>query len=63
MSLVLRREEGESWYQAAIRQATKYGMEFEVDADYQSFIHLGYSDQEAAFDACYEWDVLDFVED
>lgn len=59
MSFRLKREENESWRDCAIRQASKYGMADEVAQSFDSL--LEFEDEEnAAFDACYEWDVLDW---
>lgn len=64
MSLVLHREENETWLEAAQRNAKQYGVEVEVTACYYEFLLIGgVSESQAAFDACYEWDVLTFEKD
>lgn len=62
MSLVIRKKDGETWRQAAERYATKYGLEGEVLDIFDSEVARGVDDGQAAWNACYEWDVLD-VED
>lgn len=50
MSLRIRRAEGETWREAAAR----YGKAHDLELD------NGIDEGEAAWNACYEWDVLDF---
>jgi hypothetical protein len=65
MSLRLRlsRKPDQTWRDAAIEQARRHGMERDVTEDFDRFKAAGDSDEEAAWSACYEWDVLDFVDD
>lgn len=58
--LVLNRNEGESWKDAALRVAKQYGLYDEVHEQYHKFIHKGYSEDDAAFYACEEWDILEY---
>ena len=58
--LVLRREDNESWFDAAVRLAAKYGLETEVAACYRANIHDKMKTEDAAWEACAEWDVLEF---
>ena len=61
MPLELTRKDGETWKEAALRLAKKYGLEVEVEATYDHNIKSN-PDYDAAFCACYEWDILDYVE-
>lgn len=61
MSLVLKKRESETWREAALRQAARYNMEGEVAEFYDRFIAAGDTEDQAAWGACYEWDVLDYV--
>lgn len=65
MALVLRRDLtcGESWLEAAIRAAKPYGLTQEIIDYYEKFIAEGDDESEAAFRACWEWDVLEFRPD
>lgn len=58
--LVLTRKDNESWLQAALRYAEPWGLEGEVEDCYHNFLKEGYNEEVAAFEACYEWDILDF---
>ena len=60
MSLVLKRLEGETWRDAALRQAAKYGLEEEVKYAYRKYTG---EECDRWFAACYDWDVLVFEED
>jgi hypothetical protein len=61
-SLGIRREEGETWKDAAARIGKKYGLETEVMESYASEIEAGESEEDAAWAACYEWDVCELVQ-
>ena len=61
--LVLTRNENESWLECALRYAKPYGMEHEVKEYYDEFIANGSTEENAAFDACLEWDLLDYKKD
>jgi len=63
MSLVLKKNENETWLQAALRYASKYGMEKDIQKYYDMYIKQGESEADAAYGACEEWDILDYVED
>jgi len=58
--LVLKRWEKESWKDCAIRYAKHYGLEEEVIEEYNKAINLGCAEDEAAYCACEEWDILDY---
>jgi len=47
----------ESWLHYAQRIATQYNLDDEVTAEYLRCKADGYSDIEAAWAACYEWDI------
>lgn len=63
MSLVLTRMPEESWRDCALRVARKFGLEQEVEDKYDERIDAGDSSEEAAWCACYEWDILEFRSD
>lgn len=58
--LVLKRWENESWKDCAIRYAKHYGLEEEVLADYEKYINNAAPEEDAAFWACENWDILDY---
>jgi len=60
MTLILHREKGETWREAALRQAEKFGLQDDVAHSFDAEKAVTEDEQaEAAFHACYEWDVLD----
>jgi hypothetical protein len=61
MGLVLKKREGETWREAALRQASRYSMQSEVAEFYDRFIAEGDTEDRAAWAACLEWDVLDYI--
>jgi hypothetical protein len=63
MSLVMEIEGDETPLQAALRYARSYGLEIEVQEFYDKFVAEGCAEEVAAFDALYEWDLLDFKND
>jgi hypothetical protein len=63
MPLVLRRlDDNEDWKACALRYARKYGLEEEVGDAFRRLLQAGENPREAAFHACYEWDVLEYIE-
>lgn len=62
MALVLKREEGQSWKDAAIAAGKPYGLQEDVAEAYDSNKKLGFSDEDAAWGAALEWDVLELVQ-
>jgi hypothetical protein len=63
MGLVLKKREGETWREAALRQAKKHRMESKVAQEYDHYLSCGHEPCRAAWCACYEWDVLDFIDE
>src|SRR5512140_670875 len=64
MSLVIRKQHpDETWREAAERYAVKYGLEVEVLGLFDEAVTKGTPPALAAWDACYEWDLLDCEED
>lgn len=61
MSLFAERHEHETWRDCVYRVASKYGLEMEALTDYDRNIAYGAPADQAAFDALYEWDLLDYV--
>lgn len=59
--LVLRKNANETWLQAALRQAARYGLEDEVRMAYEAAMNiLGTDEADAALCACMDWDICDF---
>lgn len=59
MKLVLKRLDGESWLQAAIRLSRQSDLEKEVRDSYRAFRAAGDNEMLAAWHACYDWDLLE----
>lgn len=60
MALVVKKLEGETWKQAAVRYAAKHGLEQEVEESFDELVEGGAPEDQAAWDACVEWDVAEF---
>lgn len=61
MSFALKKYDGESWLDAALRLAEPYGLSWEIKNSYKENMTLRkMSEKEAAFEAAYEWDILDY---
>lgn len=58
----MRRNDGETWLECALRYASKYSLEYEVEIMYWQFKSAGETDQDAALWAAVEWDVLEAPE-
>ncbi len=63
MPLVLHKKEGETWKQAALRQASSFKLQDEVTTAYNNYTKNGMPKEEAAWCACYDWDLLDYEVD
>lgn len=63
MSLVAKRQEGETWRQAVERIAKPHRMDRECLDEFDANIAVGIPEDRAAWNALYEWDCLDYVED
>lgn len=63
MPLVLRKFENETWLEAALRRADEYELGGEVLQAYDAGRKNGESEADAAWGACYEWDVLEYREE
>ncbi len=61
VGLAIKRLEGETWRDCAARIARKNGLELEVMVAFDEAIKRGVPDDEAAWEACYEWDVCDLA--
>lgn len=61
--LAVHRLENEDWREAVERIAKKFGLEQEALEVYDSEVFKGADDADAAFAACYEWDICEYVED
>lgn len=62
VALGITKNEGESWRDCAMRYAKKWGLEHEIAHAFDACLASGDSDEEAAWAACYEWDVCDLKE-
>lgn len=60
MSLVVRRNEGETWRECVQRVAGKYGLEGECLDIFDADVAVGTDEGTAAWGALYEWDCLDY---
>lgn len=58
--LVISRNEGESWRDCAARYGERYGLKEEVLVEYDNAISAGAEESQAAWEACCEWDILDY---
>ena len=64
MGLRMVIKDGETPRQAMLRYATEYGgLEDEVEWEYQEGLKQGLSEQDAAWAALLEWDLLDYVDE
>lgn len=63
MPLGIRKNVDETWRECAIRYGKKYGLQDEVETYFDAAVKRGTPEDEAAFYACGEWDVLDFIPD
>ena len=54
------RSDDETWRAAVLRIAARYGLEKEVLTEYDQRIEEGVEESTAAWEALYEWDLLDF---
>jgi hypothetical protein len=57
MSIGISRLDEETWLQAALRYAAPWGLEWEVEEFYNRAIARGETEEDAALEACMEWDV------
>ena len=60
MALVMNKRPKETWLGCAMRYAEPYGLTYEVKDSYNGFIVDEYSEEEAAYMALEEWDLLDY---
>lgn len=58
--LYISKASKETWLDAAKRWARPFGLEEEIQDSYHKLIKEGNSEEDAAFGACYEWDVAAF---
>ncbi len=63
MSLVCRRNEGETWRECALRYGRAWGLETDIAEYFDQFIAYGDSPSEACWSALLECDCLDYRED
>jgi hypothetical protein len=60
MPLTLRRKEGETWLQAALRRSEYHELQTEVRAEYDAALAKGATEAQAAWSALEMWDLLAF---
>lgn len=53
----------ESWRDCAARLGRERGLEGEVMEHFEKMRQKGFDDETAAFDACYEWDLCEIIEE
>jgi len=63
MALGITRKENESWRECLIRYAEPWGLEDECLEIFDEELAKGQPEPDAAWAACYEWDVLDLVDE
>jgi len=61
VGLKLERQENETWREAAIRVARTHGLEEEVGNTFDSYIAQGDTEAQAAWAACYDWDLCELA--
>lgn len=59
VGLKIERLNGETWRDAAARYGRMHGLEAEVLAAFDYDVSVGTQEPDAAYSACYEWDVCD----
>lgn len=60
MALVVKRLEGETWKQAALRYAAKHGLAEEVAETFDELVGGGMVAEQATWSACVDWNIVDF---
>ena len=60
MSLMMKRADGESWYEAGLRYAKRHGLEGEFNDSYNYSKIKGEKEADAVYYALSEWDLLDY---
>lgn len=61
-ALGFTRQSGETWKEAMIRQCDKFGgLHEEVTAEYEANLKDGLSEDQAAWHALCEWDLLEVI--
>lgn len=59
--LSLKKTADETWLDALLRYARPYGMEGPAVTSYARMRDRGIDQETAAFEAAYEWDILDLI--
>ena len=57
----IARIAGETWRECAARIGRKYGLEHEVLAEFDKNVAAGDPEDDAAFNACWDWDVCELA--
>ena len=60
--LVAKRRGKETWRDMAIRYAKSRGLKREVLREYNRLVSKGWKQDQAAWGALYDWDLLEFKE-
>jgi hypothetical protein len=63
MSIGIKLRDGESWKECAVRLAEPYDLQEEVIEVYDRAIERGCTEDDAALEACMEWDVAELLPD
>lgn len=63
MTLRITRKDDETWRECAARYADRYGLNGEVLDYYDSAVARGIDEGLAAWEACVEWDIAEFVDE
>jgi hypothetical protein len=59
----MTKNKGETWIEAALRYAKPYGLQWEVTTVYERCLKAGAAEEDAAYAALSEWDLLDLCLD
>ena len=62
MPLTATKHKNETWRECVIRYAENYGLKEEVLSIFDEKVEAGVDKETAAWEALYEWDLLDFTE-
>jgi hypothetical protein len=63
MSLQVQRNEGESWRDSVIRHSRPWGLDEECLEIFDAKVSENQPEDDAAWDALYEWDCLEYVDE
>lgn len=61
--LKISRVENETWLDAIMRSAARYGLEEDVRKSYMEHLSEGLNEEKAALSAALDWDICEYCED